>query len=75
MESYSGKDVDRMVGGGWLDKILVMGKKALPHLAPLARKAIESSDNPYAKKAASALKSVGLGMSGGKRNIDSHLMM
>lgn len=80
MEPYSGKDVERMIGGGWLDKILTIGKKALPHLAPLARKALESSDNPYAKKAASAMKSVGLGMSGGSKsrsnsrsNIEKHL--
>jgi len=67
-EPYSRSDVARQVGGGFLDSLKSIGKALMPiarAVAPVARQALASSDNKYAKMADSGLKMFGLGHSGG----------
>jgi hypothetical protein len=64
-EAHSGKDVERMVGGGFLDTLKSVVGTALPILAPLAGNALRNSSNPYAQTAGSVLGSLGMGKSGG----------
>jgi hypothetical protein len=67
-EPYSHSAVARQVGGGFLDSLKSIGKALLPvakALAPVARGALGQSSNPLAMGADSALKMLGLGMSGG----------
>jgi len=63
-EPYSTSEVKRLIGGGFGDKLKSFGKFLAPKL-PMLRKALEGSDNEYAKAGASALKSLGYGASGG----------
>jgi hypothetical protein len=50
----------RQVGSGFLDTLKSVGKALLP----VARKMLSQADHPYAKKADSALKMLGLGQHG-----------
>jgi len=67
-EPHSSGDVDRMVGGGLLDKLSSFASSVVPHLknlAPHARNLLEKSSNKYAQLGAKGLKSIGYGVSGG----------
>jgi hypothetical protein len=59
-ETYSYSAYKRQVGGGFLDVMKHVGKALLP----VARKLVSEMDHPYAKKADSALKMLGLGQHG-----------
>lgn len=52
---YSGSDVDRLVGGGFLDSL----KSVLPKALPVAKSLLGAVDNPYAKGASSVLGALG----------------
>ena len=67
-EAYSESDMNRLVGGGFFDKLRSVASKALPKLLPVARQLLEKSDNEYAKTGAKILKSVGYGETGGGRS-------
>ena len=61
--------IERLVGGGWLDKLKSFGEKVMPmvkRLAPILREhVLEKSDNKYAQEAGRIMKAVGYGKSGG----------
>lgn len=61
--------IERLVGGGWLDKLKSFGEKVMPMVkkyAPLLREhVLEKSDNKYAQDAGRIMKAVGYGKSGG----------
>ena len=61
--------IERLVGGGWLDKLKSFGEKVMPMVkkfAPLLREhVLEKSDNKYAQEAGRIMKAVGYGKSGG----------
>ena len=61
--------IERLVGGGWLDKLKSFGEKVMPmvkRFAPLLREhVLEKSDNKYAQDAGRIMKAVGYGKSGG----------
>lgn len=59
-EAMSMKEVDRMVGGGFLDNLKMVGRL----VAPVAKDLLTKSDNPYAKTAGQFLGNVGFGRSG-----------
>lgn len=64
--SYHYSDVERMVGGGFLDSLKSIVGRVLPILAPMAKRHLAKSDSPYGKAAAGALGALGYGKSGGK---------
>lgn len=64
-EAYSGADVKRMVGGGFLDTIKSVAGKVLPKALPVAKALLENVDNKYAKMGADVLGAMGYGRSGG----------
>jgi hypothetical protein len=64
-EAYSGNDVKRMVGGGFLDTIKSLAGKVLPVALPLAKNLLGNLDNKYAKAGSAALGALGYGNSGG----------
>lgn len=67
-EAYSGADVKRMVGGGFLDSLKAVAGKVLPKALPLAKSLLGNIDNPYAKAGSSVLGALGYGRSGGGRS-------
>lgn len=81
-EAYSGKDIERMVGGGFLDTLKsVAGKIApkLPALAGIAKHALSLSGNKTAQGLADTIGSLGYGRSGGggsggRRKMDAKLL-
>lgn len=54
-DAYTGADVDRLVGGGFLDSL----KSVLPKALPVAKSLLGAMDNPYAKGASSVLGAMG----------------
>lgn len=64
MPAYSGKDVERLVGGGFLDSLKSVAGNALPILGSLGKNLLAQSSNPYAQAGASVLGSLGMGKSG-----------
>ena len=64
-ESYSRSDVERMVGGGFLDTLKSVAGKVVPMLPSLAKAGLSMSGNPYAKTGANVLGALGYGRSGG----------
>lgn len=64
-EAYSGNDVKRMVGGGFLDSIKSLAGKVLPVALPLAKNLLGSIDNQYAKAGSAALGALGYGVGRG----------
>jgi hypothetical protein len=64
--------MERIVGGGFLDKIRSTVTKAIPYLAPLAKTALSQVNHPMAKVASAGLGALGYGKSGGK--LAKHLM-
>lgn len=63
-EAYSGNDVKRMIGGGFLDTLKSLAGKVLPMALPLAKNVLGSFDNKYAKAGSAALGALGYGNSG-----------
>jgi len=59
-DAMSMKEVDRMVGGGFLDNLKSIGRM----VAPIAKDLLTQSSNPYAKTAGQFLGNVGYGRSG-----------
>lgn len=67
-EAHSDKDMRRMVGGGFLDSLKSVIKKASPYLpavAGIAKHGLSMSGHPMAQTASSALGNLGYGRSGG----------
>ena len=64
-EHYSGSDVKRMVGGGFLDTLRSVAGKVLPKALPVAKALLGQIDNKYAKMGSDVLGSMGYGRSGG----------
>jgi len=64
-EAYSGADVKRMVGGGFLDSLKAVAGKVLPKALPVAKAILGQVDNKYAKAGADVLGALGYGRSGG----------
>lgn len=60
-EPVSAISAARMIGGGFLSSLKSMAPHALKAIAPLARQALASSGNKFAKMADSGLKAVGMG--------------
>lgn len=63
-EAYSGADVKRMVGGGFLDTLKSVAGKVLPKALPVAKAILGQVDNKYAKAGADVLGALGYGMAG-----------
>ena len=63
-EAYSGADVERMVGGGFLDSLKSVAAMVAPKALPVAKALLSNVDNPYAKTAAATLGALGFGRSG-----------
>jgi len=67
--------MERIVGGGFLDKIRSVAMKALPMLAPVAKTLLSQVNHPLAKGASGALGALGYGRSGGQMHkLQKHLM-
>jgi hypothetical protein len=67
--------MERIVGGGFLDKIRSVAMKALPMLAPVAKTLLSQVNHPLAKGASGALGALGYGRSGGQMHkLHKHLM-
>jgi hypothetical protein len=64
-EPYSRSDVDRMIGGGFLDTLKSTMGKVAPKLPGLLKQGLSMVDNPYAQKASNVLGALGYGRSGG----------
>jgi hypothetical protein len=64
-EAYSGNDVKRMVGGGFLDTLKSVAGKVLPKALPVAKALLGNMDNKYAKMGSEVLGAMGYGASGG----------
>ena len=64
--SYHYSDVQRMVGGGFLDSLRSIVGRVLPMLAPLAKRHLAKSGHPMGQAASAALGALGYGKSGGK---------
>jgi hypothetical protein len=64
MEPYSRSEVQRLVGGGFLDTLKSVAGKLNAKL-PLAKKALSMVDHPVAKKAVNTMSNLGYGMSAG----------
>jgi len=67
-QPYSGKDVQRMVGGGWFDKLKSVAGAVLPKALPVAKAILGQVDHPLAKQGADVLGSLGFGKSGGAKS-------
>lgn len=63
-EAYSGNDVKRMIGGGFLDTLKSVAGKVLPKALPVAKAILGNMDNKYAKMGSEVLGSMGYGASG-----------
>jgi len=66
--AYTKGDVERLVGGGFLDMVKSAVQKIAPvarALAPVAKDLLAQSDNKYAKMGSQALGAMGFGASGG----------
>lgn len=63
-EPYTHSDVERMVGGSFLDNLMSVAGKLGPKLPGVAKAVLSGIDNPYAKTGASVLGSLGFGRSG-----------
>ena len=79
MVPYSGKEVQRMVGGGWFDKLKSVAGAVLPKALPVAKAILGQIEHPMAKQGADVLGSLGFGKSGGgasggKSKLASRLM-
>jgi len=70
--AVNASSMERIVGGGMLDKIRSTVTKALPYLAPLAKSALSQVNHPVAKVASAGLGALGYGKSGGR--LSKHLM-
>ena len=63
-EPYSGNDVKRIIGGGFLDSLKSMAGKVLPKALPVAKAILGNVDNKYAKMGSDVLGAMGYGASG-----------
>lgn len=74
-DPYGRSDVERLIGGGFLDTLKSVAGKVLPKLPGLAKMGLSMMNNPYAQKGADVLGALGYGRSGGaKGRLDSKLM-
>ena len=64
-EAYSGNDVKRMIGGGFLDTLKSVAGKVLPKALPVAKAILGNMDNKYAQMGSDVLGAMGYGASGG----------
>jgi len=71
---HSSGDVERMVGGGLLDKLGSFASAVAPTALPMVRNLLEGSDNKFAKLGATGLKALGYGATGGRKKMDDRLM-
>ena len=64
---HSTGDVERMVGGGLLDKLGSFASAVAPHALPMVKQLLSGSDNKFAKAGAAGLGALGYGATGGRR--------
>jgi len=64
---HSTGDVERMVGGGLLDKLGSFASAVAPHALPMVKNLLSGSDNKFAKLGAAGLGALGYGATGGGR--------
>jgi hypothetical protein len=64
---HSTGDVERMVGGGLLDKLGSFASAVAPHALPMVKNLLSGSDNKFAKLGAAGLGALGYGATGGRR--------
>lgn len=73
-QPHSTGDVERLVGGGLLDKLGSVASMVAPSLIKEGKAALAASDHPYAKTADKALKMIcGSGRGGRKSAMDDRL--
>lgn len=65
-EAYTASDVERMVGGGFLDSLKSVAGMVAPKALPVAKALLGSMDNPYAKTGAEVLGALGFAKPRGK---------
>jgi hypothetical protein len=63
-EPYTRSDVQRLVGGGFLDSLKSVAGKLLPKLPGVAKAVLSNVDNKYAKAGADVLGALGYGAAG-----------
>jgi hypothetical protein len=64
-EAYGKSDVQRLVGGGFLDTLKSIGSKLLPKLPSLAKAGLSLIPHPAAQMASQGIGAMGYGRSGG----------
>lgn len=65
-EAYTASDVERLVGGGFLDSLKSVAGMIGPKALPVAKALLGAVDNPYAKTGADILGSLGYAKPKGK---------
>lgn len=72
-QPHSSGDVERLVGGGLLDKLGSFASAVAPVALPMVRNLLEKSDHGLAKLGATGLKALGYGSTGGRKKMDDRL--
>jgi hypothetical protein len=65
-EAYTKSDVERLVGGGFLDTLKSLAVKVAPKIPSLAKSVLSNVDNKYAKAGAEVLGALGYAKPKGK---------
>lgn len=76
-EPIARNDLHRYIGGSIFGSLKALAKKALPHIAPLAKHILGKQEHPAAKAAHGAISALGFGESveGGRKKHIKHRLM